>query len=144
MHLNNQNGSSLSLILVIMLVLGILGSTLLFLNTSEARQVAKETKKVQAYYIAKSGAEAIAEYIIDSSNNLDEDEFESLVLDLIRSEKSNPLSFGNGIVEIDISGETSEINILSTGKIDSVTNGIRITLKKVGTNYYKIFSEYKN
>lgn len=129
MHLKNQNGSALPLVLVTMLVLSILGSTLLLLNTTETRQVAREEKRVQAYYIARSGAEAIAEYIIINPYEADE---------LITEVSSTPTKLGKGEFTIKVSKSNEEIIIESIGKVDTVENKISLTLRETSTGYSKI------
>jgi len=129
MHLKNENGSALPLVLVIILILGILGSMLLFLNITEARQVAREEKRVQAYYIAKSGAQAMAEYIINYP-----EEVENLTTEV----SSNSTKLGKGEVTVNLFKSDEEIVIISTGKVDTVENEVTLILRETSTGYSKI------
>lgn len=59
-----QNGSTLALVLIIMTVLVILGTAILNVSSSENKFAKKQENKIQAYYIARSGAQSIAEFML--------------------------------------------------------------------------------
>lgn len=143
MYIKNEKGATLPLVLMVMVVLMILGTILLFLSVTEARQVAREEKNMQAYYIARSGADAIAKHII---NNKDE------ATNLINAPESNPVYLVNGEFEsdyienpaddivgsfvVDITQEDKKIIITSTATVDGFNKIVSLTLNKT-TNGYK-------
>jgi len=65
----SQRGSVLILIIVVMSVLSILGVAVLNASVSENNQTVYQEKNIEAYYAARSGAEAMASYLIGNSAN---------------------------------------------------------------------------
>ena len=62
--MRNNKGSALILVILIMMVLTILGTSFLFISVSENKFVQMQERKMKAYYVARSGADALAQYII--------------------------------------------------------------------------------
>lgn len=97
-------GISLSLLILIMAV-----STTL---SAETKTSVNQQKKIQAYYIARGGAEAAAEWIKQQSN-------------LSFPIESNNNSFENGSFDLDIREDeidSNKIIIKSTGKVNNTAN----------------------
>lgn len=61
--MKKRKGASLVVVLIIALFMTILGSTALFLSDSEAIKTTKQTDKMKAYYAARSGADAMADWM---------------------------------------------------------------------------------
>ncbi len=59
---SKENGYALVLVMVVMLVLFMLGTALIGVSTSHVREAVKQQERVQAYYLAYSGANAVAEW----------------------------------------------------------------------------------
>jgi len=131
----NERGTALPMVLVVMIVLSLLGTALWQYSTADTMQVTADEKKMQAYYLARAGAEATAQYI---RNNPDS------ASTLINDQKTDPVymsdgtdDFGNGTYEVDVTGDPNNITIESTGTVTNVkqtvvikltlTNGIPIT-----------------
>lgn len=62
-NFNNRKGSTLPMVLMVMLVLIILGITILSLGLSEATFASRQLNRTQAYFSARSGAEVGIEQI---------------------------------------------------------------------------------
>ncbi len=62
--LRNERGISLPLILIIMFVLSLLGTAIWQYSVTDTIQVVRAEKRMQAHYLARSGADAVAEYMI--------------------------------------------------------------------------------
>ncbi|HHY10083.1 MAG TPA: hypothetical protein GX528_05905, partial [Firmicutes bacterium] len=60
MRLKDERGSALVLTIIIMLVLLVLGSALALNSLVEVKQAEREERHLQAYYLARSGADAVA------------------------------------------------------------------------------------
>jgi len=58
------------LVLIIMIVLFMLGAVLLQYASTEVLQVSRSEKRMQAYYLARSGAEAMAEHLIANPSDV--------------------------------------------------------------------------
>ena len=53
-----NKGSALIVVLMVMAVMAILGVSILNISLSQTKQAAYEDKRIQAHYLARSGAEA--------------------------------------------------------------------------------------
>jgi hypothetical protein len=62
----NNKGSTLVMLVLILAILSVLGTSLLSISVNENKLAIKEHDYQQAYYIARAGAEATAKYL---SNN---------------------------------------------------------------------------
>lgn len=60
MYDNNKNGWVIPLVLIVMVILPLLGATLWQYSISDLKHVTIEEKKMQAHFLARSGAELIA------------------------------------------------------------------------------------
>ncbi|WP_459954445.1 DUF7305 domain-containing protein [Paenibacillus pini] len=120
-------------------VLTILGMTLLGVSASQAARTMWQEKKEQAFYIAKSGADAVATYIIDNYNpaTLTSTAITNLNNDYLKQD----ISLGNNtqgtfraeVSKIDpptpnIANMPIQIIIKSTATVGKVTNQVSITL----------------
>ncbi len=61
--MRDDRGLALPLVLIVMLVLSLLGTAVWQYSVTDNIQVAREEKRMQAYYLARSGADAVAEYL---------------------------------------------------------------------------------
>jgi type II secretory pathway pseudopilin PulG len=66
----NSKGYALVSVLIIMLVMALIGAALLSTSLSDTRLTAAQVKNKQAYYAARSGADALANYIIKNPSKL--------------------------------------------------------------------------
>ena len=60
-NVRNEKGVALPLVLIVMIVTMLLGTALWQYSMTDITHVSKEEKKMQAYYLARSGAELIAD-----------------------------------------------------------------------------------
>ncbi|MDR5658698.1 pilus assembly PilX N-terminal domain-containing protein [Serpentinicella sp. ANB-PHB4] len=114
-YLRNENGVTLPLILVIFVILSILSMAIINISTAEHREVVYQENQMKAYYIARSGAEAIAAKIIN----------EPEVLEHILGKTSNPSTISNGELLV----EVEEINLKDEQKIKIIAKGTVPTSK---------------
>lgn len=63
--LKNEKGLALPTVLMVMLVMTLLGTALWHYSMNGIQQASRNQKKMQAYYIARAGADAIAQHIIE-------------------------------------------------------------------------------
>lgn len=116
-RLRNIKGGALVLVIIILAVFSILGVTLLTISLTENKQAIYQEKKVQAYYIARSGAEAVGSYIINHPK-------ENLI-----DQNSEPTTLGRGSFQIKVPrGEDRAIIIKSTGRVDSVIQVVTLRI----------------
>ena len=61
--LKSNQGSSMPLVLLIMVILVIFSVTALSLGSASVKNADNQEKKLQAYYLARSGTIAVASYV---------------------------------------------------------------------------------
>lgn len=116
--IKEEKGFALPLTLVIILALSILGTTLFFISMTETRQVTMTEEKMKAQYIARSGAHAVAEYIISNPDEIDD-----------LSDDSEEVEFGGGTFVVGVKESLEKlIYITSTGQYGDSTQKIVITI----------------
>ena len=64
MRLRDNKGMALPLVLIVMFVITLLATAVLQYSIAESVQVSRNEKRMQAHYLARSGADAMAEYLI--------------------------------------------------------------------------------
>jgi Tfp pilus assembly protein PilX len=119
-----SKGAALVIVIMVFAVMMILGTALLQKSVAETKQVAYDKKKMQAYYLAKSGVEASAAWMMNSSNNSS----------ALIGKTSTSTSLGNGTegtftVEV-IDKSSTEILIRGTGTVDGVSAKAGLILNK--------------
>jgi len=126
MLLKNQKGSAMIVALIVMLVSSLLGSAMYQYSTASTMHVAKDEKHMQAYYLARSGADAVAEYIIKNPDQLTA---QQMIDFLSGAPESSEANLGNGRFKVKVSRDdiNNSINIISTGYIDNDTQ-VPVTL----------------
>jgi hypothetical protein len=67
----NEAGAALPLVLVIVIGLSVFAFTLLMFSMNETKQVALDENQMKAHYIARSGAHALASYIIKNPDDIE-------------------------------------------------------------------------
>src|SRR5690554_5509398 len=63
-YLRKREGGALAMVLIVMAVLSILGTAVLRIAVAESNFAKHNENKLQAHYIARSGAVAVAEHMI--------------------------------------------------------------------------------
>ena len=136
MKLKDETGLAFPLVLIVVLVLTILGVTLYMFSTAETRQVLLDENKMKAHYVARSGAHAVAAYIIENP---------SIAGALAEAGESEPYSFAGGTYRVEV-GEFIDDNnggegdikekyvVKSTGTYNNVSQSIEVTVENVGIN----------
>ncbi len=114
--IKNERGYALVLVLVVMLALFMLGTALVGVSTSQVREAAKQQERVQAYYLAYSGANAVVEWV-KSGEEVPEGVSDEIELDV-----------GSFYVEMEEDGNT--LTITSHGTVDGYTETVVVTLNR--------------
>ena len=117
MFARNQYGSVLVVVMVAMAALLILGGTLSTVALSDQRQAIRQQKNNEAYYIARSGAEAVAHVLENSADPT------GYVGDTTESD------LGSGRFEVKVTGgDEGEIILHSTGYVGVFSERVTLTL----------------
>lgn len=68
---DNNKGFALVTVVIVMAVLMIFGTTILAVSVSENRQVRFQEQSIQHFYVARSGADSVASYLIKNPDQVD-------------------------------------------------------------------------
>lgn len=121
--LKNKKGMALITVIIVLLVLSILGTALISIGMNETRGSVDSERRIKAYYIARSGADAVAAWIEDNSR-------EASAIIPASSEDgeyiSDEVDFGEGAFSMKIARDANDPSLI---KIESTS-----TLKNGGTN----------
>jgi hypothetical protein len=120
--INNSKGAALPLAVITMLVVSLLGAGLWQYSTSDTIQVARQENKMKAFYIARSGAEATAQWMAKPGNN-----GEALVG---QTSSSNTFEDGTYIVKV-IDAPENRVIIESTATVNGVPTQVALLLRRV-------------
>ena len=124
--IKDERGISLPLVMIVMIVLSLLGAALMQYSTTDTIQVAGDVKRMQAHYLARSGADATAAWMVVPANNGDT---------LINKQTSSTASLGVGTVgtisKVKVYPDPQNSNIIiieSIGSVDDVQETVYLTL----------------
>lgn len=130
--IKEERGAALVVVLIAFVVVSILGFALLNISGAETRFAEHQKDKTQAYYIAHSGADAVATYIIKNPDGLSDSAHKAKVDALIATNSdATSLSGGSFTVDVEAVGTTG-IRVNSTGTFDGVTQNVSINILKRG------------
>ncbi|MGM1047376.1 MAG: DUF7305 domain-containing protein [Bacillota bacterium] len=129
--IKNERGFALPMVLILVTALSILGMALLGVSVSQAARTVHQEKKEQAFYIAKSGADAIASYIIENYNPATLTT--TAISTLHRDYLDQDIHLGQGTFHAEVTTGAPlnpyTIIIKSTAKVGNVTNQATLTLE---------------
>lgn len=114
----NQKGSALVWVMVTLAVVLVLATGMAGLSINEARSAARLTRKTQAYYIARAGAEAAADWILGLTGD-DLADFNAMNFPLTGSIQP----FGEGSYQVEIRKSGSAVTVAAKGSVDDVPVG---------------------
>ncbi len=120
---HNEQGSALLLTIIITMILLVLGGALASFSLIEKGQVGRDEGDLKAYYIARSGADLVAQAVLEN-----EDDFED-----IKGKTTKPVTLGQGSFTAKIEPISSGARIVSTGVVGSRKRTISLVLKGVSS-----------
>jgi hypothetical protein len=126
--IKEEEGGALVLVLITMTVLFILGTTLLKISLSDNKFAILQEKNLKAYYIARAGAEATADYIKDNEHSFED--INNLIVDNDINENTwTP--FEDGKFKISFGGNAFFPIIHSLGTYESAEEKASVKLRKI-------------
>ncbi|WP_416197890.1 MAG: hypothetical protein ACFWUA_10020 [Sporanaerobacter sp.] len=138
--MKKDKGSTLIMVIVVSSILIMFSIALNTISISEAKQAMFQQKKMQAYYIARSGAVATADWITTMESE-DIEKFSAMKFPF----SSSPQDFGEGFFEVIIDKIDKELVISSIGKVSNgdsgyITDKVTIVLNQNNTDLFKFDS----
>lgn len=125
-NFKSEQGSAFLLTIIITVILLFVGSALGVLSMVERNQGQQEVYNLQAYYLARSGADAVAQGIIDNR-----EVFDSLINNSKPSIELETIHFENGgTASIEVCVNCDELTVISTGTFKGSTHTVELTMKK--------------
>ena len=126
MRKRGSKGSALVLTIMISLILLTLTTAMSFYAVAEVKQTALQQKKLQAHYIARSGADLAVKWL----TSMDSDQASDF------ANRSFPVSsaetlFGNGSFLITIEDDTDTFTVLSRGRVRDTSGFVEDTVSVV-------------
>mgnify|MGYP000846185296 FL=1 len=128
--LGDQDGAALVTVLTVVVVLMVLAGAVSALATSSRIQALRQKNRVQAYFIARSGAEALVSYIVDNPQNLTIGEKMTFLEQLVDKGNSQETAFATGSFTLSVSKMgAAEYAVTSVGKAGRVTQTVTYTIR---------------
>lgn len=138
---SKRKGEALITVIMVMTLLTVLGAAILSVSLFQVRQASYEDKRLQAYYLARAGAEAALDIWKKAPNGSkpsgdcntcflnSANEFE------MGTEANSPLPEGKiGKFDVNITKNGSDTIIASTGMVGDVTQKVTVTISEVITS----------
>lgn len=128
--LHNEKGAALAMVIIILCVFSILGAAFLSISLSDSRHAVWNEKKEQAYYLARSGADATARWMLNTCSKNAADPINKLPTENM---------LGQGSFKVNVTRDSLSpkvIRIACNAKIDSnpgvpeATGYSEVTLKE--------------
>ncbi len=127
-RVHNQKGYALALVILVVAILSIIGAALMVAARGEHVFTSRQKDKTQAYYVAKSGAEAMALWIEDTDTTLAE------INTIVSGNTTNTDTWtdfpSGGRFKIHFSGDQYSPVIHSEGEYKSITKNVSLLLDK--------------
>ncbi len=124
--IRDRRGAALPIALISMLVLTLLGTGLWQYSTTDTIQVARQENRMKAFYIARSGAEATAKWMVDKGASAS---------DMV-GKNSMPTDLGDGSFSVTIEEEDpydpgNRVIIHSTATVGGVSARASLALSRI-------------
>ncbi len=116
--LTNERGSTLLLTVVVMLILLFLGAALTVHSWAEIKLAQREEYELQAFYLARSGAEAVARGIMENLAAAED----------IKNKKLEPVKLGPGTFTVEVMQNDNGLLLISTGLVNNQASTVRLAL----------------
>lgn len=121
----NKKGSTLIMTIFLVMLLSVLALALFTVAVSDKQQVIQQDDQMQSYYVARAGADAVAEFII----------LNPLEVFKMNGVESDEFSIGAGTVKVTPTvisthsdGTASKIELLSVGTVEDRSKSVTLTL----------------
>lgn len=126
-----EKGSVLVMVMVTMAALLILGVVLANTGSAEILGTSRQEQKMKAFYLARSGAEAVASSIIK----------DPALAGSISGKESDPKDLGGGTFKVKVVPSGDDLLLTATGKFRRAEETISLTLKKSNVSLETLFDK---
>lgn len=134
--LKSEKGSAIIVTMIMVTVLTLTGFALWNYSMSETRIADREVKRMQAHYLALSGAESVAAHIIEQQ---DDSVISGLAVGAKRT--SNDTSLGEGTFTVSVTRKAADDFLVeATGKVGGVEDSVTLTITRSKEEFAEIFN----
>jgi len=110
----SNEGSALPIVLTIMVIVVIFSVTALTIGSASMKQAENQELRVQAYYMARSGAHAVASLILNKAETLSETDMNTFVSNL-NGKTSEPFNLdGTGEIRVTVTKPSEDLLVVSS------------------------------
>ena len=127
MLLREEKGSAIFVVLIAFMVLTVLGSVIVFAANTEGRQSVRQSDKKQAYYYARSGAEAASEWLINGGSV---DEKAYVYGDFLDLEVDSDNNGSGEDIDVSIEENADKVIITSTGRYNEAEEKVILEFER--------------
>lgn len=120
--MKQNKGSALFVVILTIMILSILGVAFLTLSIANAKTLAAQDSSRQAYYLARSGADAVSNYIRLNPQNDTE---------LIGREGAENDDFPNGTYKVEVIGSAGNLEVKGTGNVNGTTRTSTAVMRRM-------------
>lgn len=133
-HIKNRSGSTLVTVMVALVILSMLAASALVLATAEIRQAHYTYNKTQAYYLARAGVDAVADYLMNNPENLSIEQMEERINNIViggLSDNTKLNEESSDYFTVSLTRETEYVKILATGYVnEDITATVELKMKR--------------
>ncbi|MBU3153367.1 hypothetical protein [Clostridium estertheticum] len=134
-----SDGSALIVVIMVMVVMMILGAAILNVSISQTMQASNEDKRIQAHYLARSGAEATLNAWKSATSNKPNGSCGTVYLNNLNQFVNVDSSKTIGKFDVTITNPDSVTTIItSKGTVGNVIQTIIVTIVTVTSSSYSI------
>lgn len=117
----NKKGSALVFVVLLMLILSVLGLSLLSTALANTKMAVHQENSMKAYFLARSGAGALADYIMKTPT--------ADVEGMVSAGLTEPAYVGDGSIVLDVQEIDDELVILAAGTANGVNREATVILE---------------
>lgn len=138
--IKNNKGIALAYVLIVMAVMATLGLVFIQISLTETMQAARDKSKMQAYYLAKSGVEATAAWMVSHAD----------IGNTLIGKTSSPVTLAgsniNGTYVVSVLGDAASPLLLvkGVGTVNGVSATATMTVNTGNTSITNVFTETLN
>jgi len=146
--IRDETGIALPLVIFVILALSLLGIILFNYNMAETTQVSRDEHRLKTHYLARSGAHAVAQYLVDNPDEIEEiishgGESGEVTVPLGEGEygKFQVLVYRSGEEEEEEEEEEDIVYVKSTGIFGNARQQVLVSILTEGINAPVIASD---
>ncbi len=136
--LKHEKGIAMPLVMIVMVVLGLLGTALWVYGNNELSHSVREEKKTRAYYLARAGAESLARDLMINPEKIENlipnpGDVESLGAHETEIDFETDYSGEVGVIDVELERvDADSIKITGTGTVDGISENVSILMEMHG------------